>query len=212
MRYIDIYECVIKYYPLGINELEPIYQEYSGYKLLQELCYDKLNPVRSNHWKKLVLELKSLHPCVISAKDETRSTEPSYGCSLVLSQNRISNITYQKEIRLHVSVLGLFYTVYGLDTIRIYDAYNNVLMETQPILTVSPIDDYKELIPLVRDMVKNMYAELSYVPFYYLKKPVKALSVAGVSVLEGSSASVFQALFTSEDIANYKFRGDINYE
>lgn len=49
-------------------------------------------------------------------------------------------------------------------------------------------------------------------PFYYLKKRVKALSVAGVSELEDSGASVFQALFTSEDITNYNFRGDINYE
>jgi hypothetical protein len=212
MRYIDIYECITKYYPLGINELEPIYQEYSGYKLLRELCFDKLNPVKSYLWEKLVSDLKSSFSSLICVKDETELIEPSYSCSLILSQEKTSNITYQKEIRLHVSVLGLFYTVYGLDTIRIYDAYDNVLLETQPILSVSPIDDYKDLIPLVRDIIKNIYSECSYVPFYYLKKRVKALSVAGVSVLEGSSASAFQALFTSEDIANYKFRGDVNYE
>jgi hypothetical protein len=212
MKYIDIYERVIKYYPLGINELEPIYQEYSGYKLLQELCYEKLNSVKSNQWAKLVSDLKSSFSSIIYVKDETESIQPSYSCSLILCQNKVSNILYQKAIRLHVSILGPFYTAYGLDTIQIYDAYDNALMETQPILSVSPLDDYKDSLPLVRDIIKNIYAEHSYVPFYYLKKRVKALSVAGVSVLEGNGASVFQALFTSEDIANYKLRGDIHYE
>lgn len=212
MKYIDIYECVIKYYPLGINELEPIYQEYSGYKLLQELCYDKLNSVKSSQWAKLLSNLKTSFSSVICVRDETESIEPSYSCSLILYQSKIGNILYQKEIRLHASVLSPFYTVYGLDTIRIYDTYDNILMDTQPILSVSPIDDYKDSLPLVRDIVKKIYPELSYVPFYYLKKRVKALSVAGVSVLEGSGASVFQALFTSEDITNYKLRGDVNYE
>lgn len=212
MKYIDIYECIIKYYPLGINELEPIYQEYSGYKLLQELCYDKFNPVKSQQWAILISDLKSSFSSIICTNDETKSIEPSYTCSLILYQSKVGNILYQKEIRLHISVLSPFYTVYGLDTIRIYDADDNALMETQPILTVSPMDDYKCSIQLVRAIMKNIYEEYSYVPFYFLKKRVKALSVAGVSLLEGNGASVFQALFTNEDIANYKFRGDINYE
>lgn len=212
MKYIDIYECIIKYYPLGINELEPIYQEYSGYKLLQELCYNKFNSVKSKQWGKLISNLKSSFSSIICAQDKTLSIEPSYSCSLILSKNKISNIIYQREIRLHISVLGLFYTIYGLDTIRIYDADNNMLMETQPILSVSPIDDYKDSIPMVRNIIKDTHAEFSYVPFHYLKKRVKALSVAGVTVLEGNGASIFQALFTNEDITNYKLRGDINYE
>lgn len=212
MKFIDIYECIIKYYPLGISELAPVYQEYSGTKLLQELCHNKINPVKSNEWEKLISDLKVSFPEIISFNDETEIIEPSYSCSLTFYKSKKDNITHIKQIKLHVSVLGPFYTVYGLDIIQIGDTIDNVIMETEPILSVSPIEVYEDIIPIIQNIIMKSYPSFKYVSFYYLRKRIKALSVAGAEIIDNADASIFQALFTNENLTKYRLKGDVYYE
>lgn len=56
------------------------------------------------------------------------------------------------------------------------------------------------------------YPSFKYVSFYYLRKRIKALSVAGAEIIDNADASIFQALFTNENLTKYRLKGDVYYE
>jgi hypothetical protein len=211
MKYISVYETIIKYYPIGLDEFEPIYQEYSGFRLLQQLCLNKLEDKMYKKWKSLIDSVKKEYPELIVVSRESTLLDHSYTATFGLLREEKGTITYFREIYLNLSVIGPYYHIYGSDRVSINNP-GHQLFFSQPILTISPIDIYEPLLPMLRKKIEDNFSDYKFVPFYLLIKRPKSLSVAGANVGDGQDASIFQALFTSENITSYQYRGDVSYE
>ena len=211
INYIDIYEYISKYYPIGISEFDSQYFEYKGYNLLQELVYSKLEHFQHNEWKDFVEKAIKEHSQPLKADGVSPMPDPSYTGSLLLLQEKTRNVIYSRKIVFHLSVIGPFYTIYGLDSIVIEDKIDQVL-SFKPILYVSPCNIYESWFLLIRHQFEEVYPMHRFLPYSLLKERVKSLSVAGANVKNDQDASIFQALFTSEDVTNYKIKGNDFYE
>ncbi|HEY9007114.1 MAG TPA: hypothetical protein VIM75_13330 [Ohtaekwangia sp.] len=118
---------------------------------------------------------------------------------------------YTRETVLHVSVLAPFYTLCGLDKIAL-NLESDKRIEFDPILYISPQEIYEKWFPLIRSKIATTYEGYQFTPYSILKERVSTLSVSGAKIRKGQDASVFQALFTTEDVTNYKMVGDYLYE
>lgn len=211
MNYIKVYEDIIKYYPIGISSYDPRYLEYSGIISLQNKCYEKLDSLAYNKWKALVKEAKKEIVGSLNLDSESPLFYPCYSGSLLLYKEKKGSMLFKRTIVFHISVIAPYFTIYGLDNISI--AHNNMLpIEFDPILYASPIDIYEESFKLIQKKIEDQYDGYRFISQNTLGKRITSLEVAGANVNEGQSSSIFQALFTFDNVTNYKWIGDPWYE
>jgi len=209
MDYLKIFEDIVKYYPIGISQYDPKYLTYSGTISLQRKCYDKLESPLYKKWKMLVGDIKK-ESGVASADAESPLFYPCYTGNLLIHKEKRGAITFKRSLVFHLSLLGPYYTIYGLDSV-IIKGIDGKYSDFEPLLYASPIDVYEEFFPLLRMKIEEIYHGYQLLSQYTLGKRVKSLDVCGAKVKEGQDSSVFQALFTFDDITNYKILGDFRY-
>ena len=209
--YIRIYEDIIKHYPLGISPEDPLFNQYKGSALFEELSYSKLKPRAYNKWKSLVNELKNGSSDVLESDYESPLFYPCYTGILVLHNEKNSKVVYRRELVFHLSLLSPYFTIYGLDKVNV-NSGTEMMKEFEPLLYLSPIDIYEPYFKLVRTQIEKMYLDYKYISHGILTKRVNALYVPGSKIKNGQYSSVFQALFIPEDVTNYKSFGDMWYE
>ena len=211
LSYPEVYEEIIRYYPLGIKDSDPQYIEYPGINLLQELCYKKNEQAAYGMWKRLVKNIKGDNSKVLHASSESPLFDPSYTGKLLLSKVKDEVNIYSRELYFHVSVIGQFYTVYGIDRVASNSGMQNSTMY-DPIVYFFPFDIYEKWFQLVRNKIEEVYTNHKFVQYALLKLRIPLISVSGLKGPFGQHPSVFQALFASEDITGYNFKADILYE
>jgi hypothetical protein len=211
LTYAEVYDEIVKYYPLGIKDTDPRYVEYPGINLLQELSFKKNEQEPYKKWKTLIKSIKDENSKVLKATHESPLFDPSYSGKLLLSRKKESQDIYTREIHFHLSVIAPFYTVYGLDKVESSAGkYESELYE--PIVYFSPSDIYEKWFPLIRNKIEHVYSNYQLMPFELLKIRVPSITVSGAKRQFGEDTSVFQALFVHGDITSYKFKADVSYE
>ncbi|WP_158280869.1 hypothetical protein [Pararcticibacter amylolyticus] len=210
INYIRLYEKIAKYYPIGFKESDPRYSHFCGIRLLDELNSDKLSPKKYKVWKQVIRDIKNSKKGIIKGDAESPIFQPSYSGSLLLFKKKKDMFLFTREIRVYVSVLAPVYTILG---------YDNIIIETNltkpvkfgPVIYISPLDIYEPWFSIIRKNIEACYQDYSFISYSLLSKRIPYLSVPG-SHNPDSDSSIFQALFSNEDISSYNFVGDILYE
>jgi len=206
MNYIEIFEQINKYYPIGIDRFDNVYNEYEGIDRIHELCQKKLEKSPYKRWKNLVEETSKVHAGVISFDYESPLFYQSYCGHYLLHREKTEIMTYEREIHFHVSVLAPYYTIYGLDKVSL-TIKNQGRCTFQPLLYVSPINIYEKWFGTLREKIEAQYKGFEFLEHMFLKKRVKSLSVINAKIKDAQDASVFQAFFAPDDITNYQTVG-----
>lgn len=211
INYLKLYEVIIKYYPLGVNPFDDLYNQYSGSILLQDIGYEKLQPAVYGKWKTLVKQLKEEDNMILSCDFESLIPYPCYCGKLRLYKEKKGSMLYTRELNFHLSLIGNFYTIYGLDKVQLNSGTTESI-SFDPILYYSPHSIYAKYFDSVRNKILENYADYKFIPFKILSRRPEFLQVSGAKVKNGQNASIFQALFTFEDVTNYVARGDVWYD
>lgn len=209
MEFINVFEEIVKYYPIGINRFDNLYMQYRGIDLAEKLCSKKLRGQSYKKWKTFVEEKSEISGNALIYDYDSPLMFPSYCGSYLLDEQQIGTVLYERKIYFHVSVLAPFYTIYGLD--KILKKNTSGYDEFEPIVIISPLDIYELPFYTLRNEIETNYENYNFLSFSMLKKRPRALSVPLAKVKEGQDASIFQALFSPEDITNYKTKGDLLY-
>ncbi len=105
----------MKYYPLGIKSDLPTYHEFPGQVELGKIVVDNIHNNKNfkSRWKDFEKELR--RDLKKSIEGQTYAFRPSFSSSLSLSKFKHNELLHFKSLRFSVSLLGPFYTVYGVD-------------------------------------------------------------------------------------------------
>jgi hypothetical protein len=206
--YMDVYEVLAKYYPIGMAYVHPDYDSFSGCRLRQELCDKKRENASIEKWQQLLKLLTKNNSQVLNVKTISQEYYPCWSADILLSQEKNQTTTYTRSIQIHLSILGPFFCVFGLDTVKL----NQVERELDPLIYVSPFSIYEPWFNSIRNVVKVNYSGYKFLPFGTLQQRVPGLSVPDAVNYFDQDASVFQGLFTLENVTNYLTIGDEYYE
>lgn len=208
MTFIEIYENIVKYYPLGVNEFDDDYYEYSGTIRLQKIYQRKTEPDVYNKWIDFLKTINNKKKEILETETISSEVHSCFSAKFLLLKEISESLTYTKEVQVHISLLAPFYTLFGLDKVTI----NATDKEFDPILCPSPQGIYEPWFPLLRNKVESKYSGYKFLPYSFTKQRIKELYIAGADTLEGEFGSVFQAFFTSFNLPNFQVEGDIYYE
>jgi hypothetical protein len=211
LEYMDLYDQIAKYYPIGISDMDENYTQYSGFKELQKLCEAKFNFSEYNKWNLVIEEIKNETQGVIRSSSDSLLNHPSYKGEFLLYSEQIGRIVYLRSINIQLCIFAPFYTVYGLDQI-ILKTDEGQDIGFQPLVYKSPIDIFSTWFQPIRNKVRQEYPDYKFVKFSLLSAKIPSLTVSSSHCLKGESSSIFQALFQFEDITQYLSKGDFQYE
>lgn len=213
MEFIDIYSCIAKCYPIGMDRYNPLYQQYAGYQSLIKMIENKVSPeLYQNKWKPFVKSFKQELPEIINAVSESMLLDACYTGELTLKKENIKSLLYKQKLVFHLSVIESFFTIYGKTEVVISDEETKGrFLNFDPIITVSPIRIYERYFNHVKAKIRDIYPESSFVPFVFLKQRVNGLTIDTSDLKENQYSSVFQALFLGENVTDYKIEGDLFY-
>lgn len=213
MKFIDIYDKISKYYPIGLDSIDPNYQEFSGFHLLLKMIENKMMPERfDNKWRPYVKSIKNVFPELIYTSSETMLMDVCYSGQLVIKEEITQSIHFKQTLVFHLSVIESFFTIYGRNDISVVCSdKNNPNLLFDPVITVSPIGVYEKYYNYIMLSIHDNYPESNFIPYVLLKQRINGLSLDS-HLKENQDPSVFQALFVGENLTDYKTQGDEFYD
>lgn len=209
MQFADVYNQIVKYYPIGIDKFDPEYGQFDGFKLLSEMIEHKMAPgLYTDKWKPFVKSVKNTFPELIRTSSETMLMDVCYSGQLVIKEEVTKSIHYKQTLVFHLSVIESFFTIYGRNDISVvYSDRNKENLIFDPVITVSPIGIYEKYYNYIRSSIHENYPESSFIPYILLKQRIDGLSL-DAHLKENQTGSVFQALFVGENLTDYKTQGN----
>ncbi len=211
MNYSDIFDVVCKYYPIGIDRDDPCYKDYHGSHLLELRVKEILSSSESKvRWKELFKKFKFDFPEILDANTDSRPSNVCYSAEILINEKKIENITHTLKLYCHLSYLGPFFCIYGKEEIFVEKTIN--ITRFDPLLIVSPEDIVENYFSSLRNRIEEEYPEIRFLPFFWLNKRVKCLRIVTSDLKEYQCSSIFQALFTRENITDYKILGNELYK
>lgn len=157
-------------------------------------------------WKAYVEKLKEHFPGVEIQRDI--KLQPGVGAIFTLRDNTYDGFTITQKLHVYHSLLGPFYTVFGVNLVYYYNGeYNSMVFDS--IITAAPIDEYKELFEAVLERLKEDFPESTFMSFQVARSTYPGFRTGWVRH-EGDH-SLLQALFMNRDLARCAFRGNLMY-
>lgn len=123
-----------------------------------------------------------------------------------LKREKAGTVVYKRKFRVFLSLIGNFYTMFGQDEVHIET--DNLadgkaeIIAFQPVLYPTPYDVYEKWFPFIKETLLKEYPGYEFVPYRRLRHRLKDVST-GLMGTEGTPQSLFQALFSPEDINIY---------
>lgn len=209
-QYERIHELLLTYYPLWKDDF---ISEIS--MPLEQAMVEKENPAHQEKWK---LYLKSVKAKVkgtlrFSPSEFYTANMPSLGGVFTLRREKVGKVVYRRRFKVYLSLIGNFYTMFGRDEIHVeakdQPEGDNDLIFFDPVLYPAPYDIYEQWFFLIRDTIAAAYPGYEFVPYRTLRYRLTDIST-GYNGSEGAAPSLFQAMFSTEDINPYRTREDLN--
>jgi hypothetical protein len=123
-----------------------------------------------------------------------------------LKREKAGRMVYKRKFRVFLSLIGNFYTMFGQDEVHIETnsptEEGAEIIAFQPVLYPTPYDVYEKWFPLIKETLLKEYPGYEFVPYRTLRHRLKDVST-GLMGAEGTPQSLFQALFSPEDINPY---------
>jgi hypothetical protein len=221
-----LYTTIQQYYPLGLTVLEyddELRHRYPGHERLWSICTNRIDdyPAFRQRWKPFRDHLKTIFKRTVY---QSEALAPSYAGHLVLHKPKAMGLAHCKELHFAISLLGPYYTIYGLDTSSVELPETQYAMghsepNTQPLmrsaihaLTISPYEEYADLFVRLEMAIQEWFPEHRLVPY-----TVGCQTLAGLVVEDCPTqpACLHAALFHTEipwQSLNFRHqRGDEHY-
>jgi len=123
-----------------------------------------------------------------------------------LKREKAGRMVYKRKFRVFLSLIGNFYTMFGQDEVHIETGNlaegEAEIISFQPVLYPAPYDVYEKWFPLIKETLLKEYPGYEFVPYHTLRYRLKDVSTGFMGV-EARPQSLFQALFSPEDINPY---------
>lgn len=203
----EIYDAIKSFYPLGIPRGEGggVYFEYAGIKKLEQIVVENIHDENNfkNRWANYRNELaEKLEKEVIG---KTYGQSPSFCSSVVLERNEIGNCTHLKELYFAVSLVGNFFSIYGLDsTLILEDQESFKGYQVANMVTTSPFKECEKVFSTVENSIRERYPTYKMVPFAFGQQIIDGLQVR---YSDAEVCSIHMALFNDfvQPRNNFKF-------
>ena len=216
-QYTRIIELLPTYYPIQENEFD-----FKVSEAFERVMKEKENTASLQKWKDFLKGVKKTAKSGLRVSSSQWLMCPSFKGSFTLKREKMGRATYRREFLVYLSLIGSFYTMYGLDEVSITDERaaddkaaddkaaddidsSEILFE--PVLYPHPYSVYKKWFLLFHQAMKEAYPDYEFVPYETLKHRPKDISTGDVNA-EGAGPSIFQALFSFEDINQYRMKMD----
>ena len=138
---------------------------------------------------------------------------PAVEGTFTLKLEKMGRAVYKRTFRVFLSLIGNFYTMFGQDELVIQAAEepktSNKAVSFSPVLYPTPFDIYEKWFFLIRETMAEIYPGYEFVPYRTLRYRLEDIST-GFRGTEGMPQSLFQALFSGEDINPYHTQIDFS--
>jgi|3_EtaG_2_1085321.scaffolds.fasta_scaffold23077_2 hypothetical protein len=219
----EIYESIKNYYPIGVPRGENgrgIFFEYAGVKKLEKLVMDNVHDEKNfnSRWTSYMHELeKKLNKEIIGT---TYGQAPSFSSSVIVERNVMGNCSHLKELHFSLSLVGNFFSIYGLDSTRILDEKDSSSgYRAANVITGSPYKEFKKDFLILENSIRERFPNHKMVPFAFGQQIIDGLRVR---YSDAEVCSVHMAIFNDfvQPKNNLRFtqgyvvghtRGDIYY-
>jgi hypothetical protein len=205
-QYQRIHELLLTYYPLQKDE-----GRFETSIALEQALAEKENPVHQEKWKLYLKGVKARTKGTLRFSPSEFGTimMPALGGNFTLKREKAGRIVYKRRFKVYLSLIGKFYTMFGHDEVFI-EAVEQPKADVdfvtfEPVLYPIPLDIYEPWFFLIRDTMAETYPGYEFVPYHTLRYRLKDIST-GYNGFEGTAQSLFQALFSVEDINPYRTR------
>jgi hypothetical protein len=220
-----LYETIKKYYPVGIvwneeNGQRSFYEAYPGLKEKARLMEDNIH-VPKNYRQRWGKFLKLLKKQIKQPVDDTGGgLHPCFSGSVLLEKRENNNFIITKELHFMVSLLGPYYTMYGLDQSTLglesvappfsrWEEQRKFVSDypATHAVTVSPLLEYETIFRLVQENIKTSFPAYRFVPYQICSQQLQGL----YTDVEDGRGYIYQALFNDYLPFEVRARGDTQY-
>lgn len=217
----SIEETLIKYFPVAnphdFNE-ENI-KDFKGFQDIGEILNINFGTNKNyrEKWGKFKKHLKKeLRRPVL---ESMVAFYPCYSGFVTLKKEKNNNLTYSKELHFFISLLGPYYSIFGVDKCEIAleesMPWMNVSEEilTRPYsanlaITVSPYLEFQESFQDLQKKILDYFPSLKFVPYSINLRKEEGISLLYPYRDEKFKNTVFSALFNPDIFFNSEPRGD----
>jgi hypothetical protein len=204
-----IYNAIVKFYPIGLRRDEQsIFFEYPGIKDLGKIVVDVIHKEDEFYQSWLAFERDIASTFNRECQGTTMGQQPALSADLILEKTETENFINIKKLKINLSLVGKFYTIYGIDEsaslerqdcqiIRSYYATNTV--------TVSPYKEFEQPFKEVQSLLEARFRDYKFVPF-----GIHSMIITGLRVRYSDKevCTVYDALFNG----HLDYLGEMTYK
>lgn len=208
--FAEIGETIKQYYPIGVSNDSPEYNEYSGIKKITALWDENsiYNKRFNKPWKDFLKRLRSGSNRKIY--DTSRLSDVSFGAELILESYRDEVLFREKKIIFSVSFIAPFFSICGADETGIIEQGDEFGRAYRAInvITESPYKEFETDFKYLQSEIETKFTDYKFVPIRASLLDVKDLFTPTFGL-----SKVHNALFNdSFDFTPVTFfRGEVLY-
>jgi hypothetical protein len=215
-----IENAIKEYYPIDQAErlTSDTIQAWPGFKKRGALANSEFFDGKAfdKKWGKLVSHLKkNLKRPVIAYPD---LTGPSLYGEVLLTENKAPDFLRQQSLCFHISLLGPFFSIYGMDKstaiLPIHSMMEGIQKRhftTTHVLTTSPIFEYQEVFTALENEIKAYLPTFRFVPYTIGMSTMRNISVEDEMRDFRYMDTIYEGLFGNLSVHECDTRGDEDY-
>jgi hypothetical protein len=197
-----IHELLLTHYPLQVDEWD-----FKISAAHEQALKEGQHPAHHEKWKLYLKGAKTKMKGTLRVSSASLPhLLPALEGIFTLKREKVGKVVYKRKFRVFLSLIGNFYTMFGQDEVSIEDdnqpGLDNQSVTFQPVLYPAPYGIYRPWFSLIKETLTEAYPGYEFVPYHTLRYRPKDVST-GYSGAEGTPQSLFQALFSPEDINPY---------
>jgi len=208
-----IYEAIKTYYPIGIGYAYPVlYTEYEGQKKFVALLADNFHNMENFKARYESFTSKLQEQFGLEVQGTSFGQQPCFSFDLILEKTELPELTKVKKLSVAVSLLGDFYTIYGVDETTLQEErrpypYNYHAVNA---ITASPYKEFEVHFLKLKQVILERYPHHKQIPFSILTTYIDGVYNR---FDETNESTIYNALFNHLLRANYPYniRGDQYY-
>lgn len=213
-KHPEIYNCINKYYPIGLTRDDENYFSYPGIKVWNEIVEKNIFQAENHkkEWKTGFLENLKQKLDFKNVVDTTMGLVPNFSGIIELKDN----LNSRTQLRFYKSLIGNYFTIEVLENIHLKEISHPIfgkrkIWAIESIIT-SPVGEYEEIFLKVYESIVEKYKNAKFLPYIFDLYTINDLDVPYKS--NGEEITVagafFQKYSSYDDSIN--ILGNINYE
>lgn len=200
-------EVLEKYYIIKPQDATPAIEQSIVTDAYNSVMEELVTAIESGHeWANYVRELAEHFP-EYEAKSDLK-LQPGMGALLTLHKETHGELTATKTLHLYHSLLGPYFTIFGVDEAYYYNG-EIFHLRFDPIITAAPIEEYSSAFTKLLTYHQTRFPDALFMPFTLARYQQPGLRTPWSN--HQSDNSWLEALFVNIDFGQYSFRGDLSF-